>query len=197
MTLEKILKTFKDDQIIELYIHDQDTPIFANKVTYLKEVIYNIFHATAIYVYDCSDSIEISSYDIGYGKTGIKVRVKYWGKSDCVPESWWTNLYPASVSEIEDVMKYILKDYIKAIIKQSHNDIALSTISTDKFDKVVDSAVKEVDITDLLILGITRLDIKNAKSNPSNSELYKTLMVTIEKALSGEPGKQLMSILFK
>lgn len=194
LKLEDILLLFEREDIIELYTKGNELPWYANRVRTLLSVLDMDKEYTADII--PMDRFKISSKFAGYDKSHVVVVFDDELNISKHRDDWWDRLRLATTDEISELVESIIRKFIYQKIKDSCNEVALSALESGKCDKVLKEAVSQIDLDSIMMVGITNLDIINARSNPSDSEIHKAVVKAIENAMQGEAGEAFMHILF-
>lgn len=179
-----------NDTVVEVYIKGDTEPLFANRAYLLSSII----EKNELYI-DMT-RIKISSKFAGYDKAHVVITID--GDIPCINDrkEWWDRLRLATPEEIKEEMERIIKDFLFQKIKESLNEVAISALESGQCDDVIQEAMKQIDYDHIAMSGFTKLDMINARSNPTNSEFYTTIMKSLQSTMKGEDGKAFQDILF-
>lgn len=186
-----IVSMFDKDAIVEVYTKDDNEPWFANRAYLLSSIAEN--HED---LYVNMDMLKISSKFAGYDKSHITITTE-----DELPyveqkQEWWDRLRLATLEEIKEEITHIMKSFLFEKIKASCNEVAIAAMESGECDDAIQEAMKQIDYDHIAMSGFTKLDMINARSNPTNSEFYNAIVNAIKTTMSGEDGKAFQDILF-
>lgn len=205
MTLKDILKLMNKDQVVEVYVLDDNgdfmkTPIYMNRRAHLLDALVVLFGVNYVCNTNVDGDVKVSTGSIGYDSSHIILHINSTimkkDNYERIDRNWWTYLAPIDNEDVKTIFHHCINEYMTTLIRQSSNELAVKALHSGKLDEITEKILDEMDVTTILMLGITKHDMKNLYSNPSGSGLYKTIMLNIEDVVKGDSGKNLLTILF-
>lgn len=186
----ELVSMFDNDTVLELYTKGDNEPWFANKA-YL---LHSISGSESISI--PMDKLKISSKFAGYTKSHNVITFEEKLPIIEHKKEWWDRLRLATPNEILDLTEEVIKEILFTKIKESCNEVAIAAVESGQCDSAIKGALTQIDYDGIVMEGCTKLDIINARSNPSDSNIRKLIIDAVNSAMQSDDGKTFQDILF-
>lgn len=185
-----LVSMFDKDTVIEVYTKGETEPWFANKAYLLQSI------ADKAYISVDMDKLKISSKFAGINTAHVVITTDEELSYVEYKKDWWDRLRLATPEEIKEEVIRVIKTFLFDRMETSCNEIAKVAMESGKCDKAFEEAANQIEYENILLHGFTKLDMINAKSNPTDSEFYNMIKTAIESTMGGDDGKAFQEILF-